>query len=695
MATYYVATTGNDLQGDGSLANPWRSLQFAVNQSVGPGDEIVVRPGVYTEQVWMWRGGGPGAPLTLRAEVPGEALIRPPEGAYSTVNVRAHHITVEGFDIVGGEGHGIDADGVAYTQIRNNTVHDSGGSGIQFNRSEFILIEGNTVFGNAGTNGWHTSGISVYQNRNITGDTETPGFRTIIRDNVSFNNVTLPVVPGDHTDGNGIIIDDFQSTQTPGFPNYTYPTLVENNLTYGNGSKGIQVTWSDFVTVRGNTAAFNNVDPLNLGTWRGELSNAQSSNNTWVNNIAVTNPALNVHNTAIGNYSYGGYVNANVVWTNNLTFNGVPGQASLKLDGGNTGPQASLGNLLGVDPRFLDAGGRDFRLPADHPAASWGFQGRQGPLPKDPEPEGPPDEPVAQTIWGGPGPDVLQGFDGDDTIHGGGGNDTLYGAAATADTVDNDRLFGGEGDDQLQGGSGDDLLDGGPGNDNLIGGGGNDRLLGGDGADRFYAEEGDDHLEGGAGNDVMQGGAGNDTLHGATASTDTVDDDRLFGGEGNDRLLGGSGNDHLDGEDGNDVLVAGGGADVLRGGRGNDRLFGEEGDDRLTGAQGDDWLFGGPGADVLDGGAGRDTLVFAFDPTGRRDTVVGFDARLDRIAIDAASFGLSASTQAAGGADLPARVVFDRTDSALWLLWANGERVALAQLTGVNLVGAELDILWT
>jgi parallel beta-helix repeat protein len=410
--TFWVATNGNDLSGDGSIENPWASINGALWRDLRAGDTVVVRPGTYTETLWIDKGGwndGPGGlpdgQLTFRSEIPGQALIRPPEGAYSTIRVRADNVTIEGFDIVGGSGHGIDVESAAYTLIRNNTVHGSGGSGIQFNYSEFIVIEGNTTFGNAGTNGWHCSGISVYQNRNITGDTETPGFRTIVRDNVSYNNITLPVVEGDHTDGNGIIIDDFQSTQTAGFPNYTFPTLVENNLAFGNGSKGIQVTWSDFVTVRGNTVAFNNVDDLNLGTWRGELSNQQSSNNTWIDNVAVTNPAFNPHNTAIGNYSYGGYINENVVWENNVTFNGTPGQPSFKTDGGNNAPLASDGNLLGVDPRFLDPDAFDFRLSPDSPAFGLGWGGiwsdgdsfAANPLqPEDPVPADPaPADPVA------------------------------------------------------------------------------------------------------------------------------------------------------------------------------------------------------------------------------------------------------------------------------------------------------------
>jgi hypothetical protein len=126
--------------------------------------------------------------------------------------------------------------------------------------------------------------------------------------------------------------------------------------------------------VRGNTVAFNNTDDLNPGTWRGELSNQQSSNNVWEGNIAVTDPALNPNNTAIGNYSYGGYVNENVLWEDNVTFNGTPGDASVRVEGANAPPRAADGNLLGVDPRFADPAGFDFSVLAASPAAGLGAE---------------------------------------------------------------------------------------------------------------------------------------------------------------------------------------------------------------------------------------------------------------------------------------------------------------------------------
>lgn len=366
MTVYYVATNGNN-SGTGSSDQPWRTINHAMSANLRPGDEVVVRAGTYNEAVSITKNGSSTGYITLRSEEPGQALIRPPAGGANGIAINANYIEVRGFDVAGSGSHGIVGNNIHHARVIGNTSHDNIESGISFAWSEFITVEGNVTYKNA-SGGWF-SGISIYQSRNITGDTTTEGFRTVVRNNVSYDNVTRS---GQHTDGNGIIIDDFQSTQTAGFANYTYPTLVEGNLVYKNGGKGIQVTWSDFVTVRNNTAWHNNVDLLNTGTWRGELSNAQSSNNTWVNNIGVANPAIQSNNTAIDNTSYGGYVNRNVIWANNLTFNGTPGAASVRIDGANGPVSATNGNILGVNPLFVDPARGNFNLQPGSPALNVG-----------------------------------------------------------------------------------------------------------------------------------------------------------------------------------------------------------------------------------------------------------------------------------------------------------------------------------
>jgi parallel beta-helix repeat protein len=362
MIMHYVATDGSD-SAIGSLSRPWKTIGRAMQAQIQPGDQIIVKPGTYHEQALVKKGGTAHDYVTIRSEVPGGAKLRPPSSeTYSTFNVRANYILIEGFDIVGGGGHAIDVEGSHHVVIRNNIVHDSGGSGISTAKSDWVTIEGNRVYGNATTNGYQCSGISLWQSVDLAaGNGE---FRNIIRNNVTYDNVQGPAITWEHTDGNGIIIDGFHDT------NYTHGTLVEGNLAYGNGGKGIQVFLSDYVTVRNNTVWHNNQDNANRGKWRGELSNAVGSHNAWVNNIAVADVVTNPWNRAINDVAANGYVNKHVRWYNNITFNGTPGQASVLSDYGM--PGAANGNLLGYDPLLANPAGGDFRLKPGSPAIEAG-----------------------------------------------------------------------------------------------------------------------------------------------------------------------------------------------------------------------------------------------------------------------------------------------------------------------------------
>ena len=660
MTTYYVATTGSS-GGNGSTSSPFRTIGEAMSANLKPGDEVVVKPGTYTEAINIDKDGSAAGNITLRSEVPGGALIRPPSGSHNAISVNANYVVVDGFDIRGGNGDGIEANNVHHIQILNNKVHDAGESGIQFNQSDFIRIEGNETYNNAGS-GWF-SGISIYENRNITGDTSTTGYRTIVKNNISHDNVTKA---GAHTDGNGIIIDDFQSTQASGHPNYTFKTLVEGNLVYENGGKGIQVTWSDSVTVANNTAYHNNQDPQNTCTWRGELSNSTSNNNTWVNNIAVADPSLNKNNTAIDNTSTGG-ANSNVVWANNITYNGTAGQASVKTDGGNAMPSTANGNQLGIDPKFLGAASGNFHVGSgsaaiDHGTTKYGvdtvdldgharvvgtvdvgaYESGSSAAPGTPTTPTQPDSgsgtPTTPTQPGTPatGTTVYTGTDGNDILpHNGqsnGGNETYKGLG---------------GNDVLKGGAGADVLDGGNGNDtagyagsgavnvnlatgaasgghaagdkfvsieNLTGSSYNDLLTGNSGSNVLDGSAGADHMSGRGGNDTYvvdnagdfadeTNGSGKDTIK-ASISFNLADQKHTAGMIENLTLTGTA----------NLSATGNNTANVITGNDGSNTLDGGKGADQLNGGLGNDKLFGKAGADILTGGGGGDTFVFDVKP---------------------------------------------------------------------------------
>src|SRR3954451_9236373 len=100
MTVFYVAIDG-DNGANGSASAPWRTIGRAMQQKLGPGDEVVVKPGTYTEQVWINQFVSADAYLTISSEVPGQSKILPPSGAYSTVNLRATYVVIDGFDVKG------------------------------------------------------------------------------------------------------------------------------------------------------------------------------------------------------------------------------------------------------------------------------------------------------------------------------------------------------------------------------------------------------------------------------------------------------------------------------------------------------------------------------------------------------------------------------------------------------------------
>ncbi|MGB4842850.1 MAG: nicotinamide riboside transporter PnuC [Ferruginibacter sp.] len=56
--TYYVSTTGNDITGNGSVSNPWKTLHKATKMVTTRGDIIHVKAGVYTETVQVVLAAG-------------------------------------------------------------------------------------------------------------------------------------------------------------------------------------------------------------------------------------------------------------------------------------------------------------------------------------------------------------------------------------------------------------------------------------------------------------------------------------------------------------------------------------------------------------------------------------------------------------------------------------------------------------
>jgi len=348
MRNWYVAQNGSDKAAGNSIATPWQTLQHADSSGLlKAGDCVNVGPGTYpvTATTYLNTSGNANSAtgyIVYRSTTPHGAIIKAAaQNMYDVLDVDGDYTIIDGFEINGGNlglssnaftyGHCLSAGGHHF-QALNNLVHDCGGAGIAASEKDWYTIEGNTVYNNAFFNQYHSSGIAIYAARAVTytpttADTSA-AYHIIIKNNISHDN-SERFVQTAHTDGNGIIMDDFQNTQTTNIP-YPYKTLVQDNQAYNNGGSGIHVYETDNVTITGNAAFSNNADATIASIARGELFNGYGTNNTWTNNQASTTSLT----TGWGRYNVAVLdgSSTNVVWTNNANIDARTGARSYLID---------------------------------------------------------------------------------------------------------------------------------------------------------------------------------------------------------------------------------------------------------------------------------------------------------------------------------------------------------------------------
>ncbi len=358
-ATYFVEQANGDDANPGTEDRPWHTLQKAANTAL-PGDTVLVKDGEYVENslpdvigVHVTRSGAPDAWIAFKAYPGSRPRVTSP--SWSTWKIEdAAYIEINGFDISTrvcapehkNVGNGITTNRAHHLRFLNNTVHDCGGGGIATGFSDYITVEGNLVHDNAFTSPYDCSGISLWE---VCDRDDKPGFHNIIRRNVCTRNENkgpTPLYGGALSDGNGIIIDG--SHGVCGF-------LIENNLCYDNGGRGIDVGHARNALVRCNTVVGNQRTPyLN----NCDLRAAFSENVRFVNNIVVGRQGQRFSK----NWQATG-----IRYEHNLFF-GFLQVATEEL---------GEGNLIGPDPLFVNPswarGEPDFHLRPGSPAIGAGL----------------------------------------------------------------------------------------------------------------------------------------------------------------------------------------------------------------------------------------------------------------------------------------------------------------------------------
>jgi len=284
----------------------------------------------------------------------------------------------------------------------NNIVHGTGGTTIGSVSQDYELIAGNEIYDFSGNNGCSTSGISLYENTAIPNftpslpwDTQTYHFQ--ILDNIVHDGGLLPNLDGEcgnqRTDGNGIIIDDFQDAQNPPHVPYPYNVLVAGNVVWDIGGRGIEEQSSTNIFVANNTVYKTCMDSTVANCAGLEIlgNNDAGTTGNWINNISIRPTG-----ESSGTYAMriDGGASAATHITNNLTYDLISGGNSLGVfsTGNDSGVAATIvaNNKMGTNPTLTNLASHDFHPLAGSPVLGTGIALPSGVLPG----------PVTQTVDG-------------------------------------------------------------------------------------------------------------------------------------------------------------------------------------------------------------------------------------------------------------------------------------------------------
>jgi len=373
---YFVAPGGSDSNTGTSWAQALKTLGAATRLSLEGGDCVTVADGTYNETVVITTSGSAdtcSGYVVFRAATQGGAKIVSTD-EYTGVSVDASYVMVDGFDMTDpstgsafGAGTNTLMGGkvIVYHHIAaiRNIAHDSGGAGLGAIHADYIRFEGNTVYGNSSRSPYGDSGIDLWE---AQASDALPGFHIVIRNNYSYMNVESDIAANLQTDGEGIIVDSFDyADATYGTTPYAAETLIENNVIWGNGGRGIEAAGAQptsHVTIRNNTV-FN--DNTQLQQYAGAEIVSWGNGNSVSNNIVILGPsAQNGENSdqtmpiadRCGPSSGGVQVTGGSVWSNNIVFSmksGVPLSSTNCVttpSSYTTIPPGS--NLMGTDPRL-------------------------------------------------------------------------------------------------------------------------------------------------------------------------------------------------------------------------------------------------------------------------------------------------------------------------------------------------------
>jgi hypothetical protein len=280
--TYYVATTGTDGPGCGTVGSPCRTIQYAT-ALVEQGDTVLINPGTYTGGITVDTSGTASEPITFQANGAG-VVIEGSGGERDAFFITwADYVVVEGLTIQHADRAGMRIDNAHHVTVRDCTFADNGTWGLFTDFSDYTTVENCESYGAEDEHGIYISNSSDYPtirgNRlhhnngcglHMNGDISMGGDGIIsyalVEGNVVYEN--------GYGGGSGINMDGVTNS------------LVRNNLLYDNHASGISIYQIDGGSGSHDNRVLNNTVIMpSDGRWGINIPNTVDTNNKLFNNI--------------------------------------------------------------------------------------------------------------------------------------------------------------------------------------------------------------------------------------------------------------------------------------------------------------------------------------------------------------------------------------------------------------------------
>jgi len=282
---YHVDGKGDDAN-PGSETQPWRTLQYAVDQ-VQPGDVISVHNGTYDEEVQIAGSGTAASPITLQRFSNDSVSIRSIEFAPGASYYRIDGCSITGYEVWGitlyGNNSGIHLSGLdiggGEAGIRLTVGGNEGPpeSGPVSNITvEDCVIHDCIYAGIDGTpgpcNGLTLSDLTIYGIGTDEGDWGADGLAIARGTNITVENCAVHDNAGDGIDLNprddNSTVENIVVANCSVFRNYLNGVKLwaggrlEGNVIWGMGDTPVVIgAYNCSAEVIRNTIAFNNYDP--------------------------------------------------------------------------------------------------------------------------------------------------------------------------------------------------------------------------------------------------------------------------------------------------------------------------------------------------------------------------------------------------------------------------------------------------